>query len=49
MCTLAFNMLQSAFAEGAFFVSGERARVVVEREAANRGEHLAEEAGLTVA
>lgn len=49
VCTLAFNMLQSAFAEGAFFVSGERARVVVEREATNRGEHLAEAAPAAVA
>ena len=37
VCTLAFNMMQAAFAEGAFFISGERARAVVEREAANRG------------
>jgi type II secretory pathway predicted ATPase ExeA len=37
VCTLAFNMMQSAFAEGAFFISGDRARQVVQREANNRG------------
>jgi type II secretory pathway predicted ATPase ExeA len=37
VCTLAFNMMQAAFADGAFFVSGDRARAVVEREANNRG------------
>jgi general secretion pathway protein A len=37
VCTLAFNMLQAAFADGAFMVSGERARAVCEREAGNRG------------
>jgi type II secretory pathway predicted ATPase ExeA len=41
VCTLAFNMLQSAFADGAFFVSGDRARAVCDREAANRGLELA--------
>jgi general secretion pathway protein A len=38
VCTLAFNMMQAAHAEGAFFISGERARRVCEREAAARGQ-----------
>lgn len=38
VCTLAFNMMQSAHAEGAFFISGERARLVCDREAAARGQ-----------
>lgn len=38
VCTLAFNMMQHAFADGAFMVSGERARAVVAREAAARGQ-----------
>lgn len=37
VCTLAFNMMQAAHAEGAFYISGERARVVCEREATARG------------
>ncbi|HEY9720801.1 MAG TPA: AAA family ATPase, partial [Oscillatoriaceae cyanobacterium] len=37
VCTLAFNMMQSAFADGAFFISGDRARAVCAREANNRG------------
>lgn len=37
VCTLAFNMMQGAFADGAFFISGERARSVCAREANNRG------------
>lgn len=45
VCTLAFNMLQAAFADGAFFVSGERARLVCDREASNRGLTLAEPQG----
>lgn len=40
VCTLAFNMMQAAFADGAFFISGERARAVCDREASNRGEGL---------
>lgn len=47
VCTLAFNMMQSAFADGAFFVSGDRARAVCEREANNRGLEQALEAALT--
>ena len=40
VCTLAFNMMQAAFAEGAFFISGARAQEVVAREASNRGLNL---------
>ncbi|MEB3196413.1 MAG: AAA family ATPase [Candidatus Sericytochromatia bacterium] len=41
VCTLAFNMMQAAFADGAFFISGERARAVCVREAEARGHGLA--------
>lgn len=49
VCTLAFNMLQAAFADGAFFVSGDRARMVCDREAANRGLDLSAGAELAAA
>ncbi|MEB3328145.1 MAG: AAA family ATPase [Candidatus Sericytochromatia bacterium] len=42
VCTLAFNMMQAAYADGAFYISGERARAVCDREAAARGHGLAE-------
>lgn len=49
VCTLAFNMMQAAFADGAFFISGERAQEVWQREASNRGAELAEPPALVVA
>jgi hypothetical protein len=42
-------MLQAAFADGAFFVSGDRARMVCDREAANRGLDLSAGAELATA
>jgi hypothetical protein len=46
---LAFNMMQAAFTDGAFYISGDRARAVCDREAAARGHNLDADPLLAVA